>query len=183
MLDIRLIRENPDLVKQRLAGRNGGSELATQIDAVLACDSDRRKVETQLQELNAQRKSLSKEIGMKKRVGEPSDEIEATVKSFGAQITALNAKTTELGEQQQTLLLNIPNLPHADAPVGADESANPELRVWGEKPTFQFTPTDHMAIGERLGLLDPDRGAKISGSGFMLYTLVRTAIKKSVRHS
>ena len=168
MLDIRLIRENPDFVKSRLATRGGGDE--TKIDDVLRVDADRRKVETALQQFNADRKRLSKEIGGKKSRGETSDDLEERVRKIGEQITALDAQTTAAEEQQKNLLLEIPNLPHATVPAGKDPSANKVVRSWGEKPHLSGKVLDHVMIGEKLKLFDLERAAKLSGSGFICFT-------------
>jgi len=167
MLDIRLIREIPDEVKSRLASR--GSDLSAEVDAILACDIERRRSETELQQLQADRKRLSKEIGGLRARGEDSSAIEAQVKSFGERMEELNRETSELDEKQRTLLLNIPNLPSPTTPVGADASENPVLREWGAKPTLARSE-DHITIGERLSLFDFERATKISGSGFVVYT-------------
>ena len=171
MLDIRLIREQPDFVKTRLLTR-GGSEAKVAVEQVLACDIRRRRIETQLQTQNAERNRLSKEIGMKRGRGEPTADQEAQVRGIGEQIVALNRQVGEADEEQRTLLLNIPNLPHPAAPIGKDAADNPVVRTWGEKPVFASgtTPQEHVQIGTRLGLFDLERAAKISGSGFVCFT-------------
>lgn len=168
MLDIRLIRENPDLVKSRLAARRGNA--ASLVDAILACDQRRRSAETRLQQLQADRKRLSKEIGGMKARGEDSSTIEAQVRGIGDEITTLNTEATTLDQEQRDLLLQVPNLPHEAAPIGEDASGNPVVKQWGEKPTFSFTPRSHVEIAEQLRLLDFERAAKISGSAFVTFT-------------
>jgi len=168
MLDIRLIREKPDYVRERLATRGG--EASLKIDEILACDRSRRELETRLQQLNSDRKRLSKEIGMKRSKGEESAELEAQVRGIGEEITRLNEQTAQADEAQRDLLLQLPNLPHDKNPIGVDAKDNPELRTWGEKPTYAFTPADHMVLGAKLSLFDPERAAKISGSGFICFT-------------
>ncbi len=167
MLDIRLIREQPDFVKARLATR-GGADVA-KIDEVLNVDAERRKAETALQQLNADRKRLSKEIGGKRSRGELSEELETRVREIGDQISLLNEQTSATDEQQKTLLLGIPNLPHANAPIGKDSSANPVVRSWGEKPALSAPVLDHVALGTQLKLFDLERAAKLSGSGFICF--------------
>ncbi|MFL6589055.1 MAG: serine--tRNA ligase [Chthoniobacterales bacterium] len=167
MLDIRLIREQPDLVKGRLATR-GGDE-AAKIDEVLAVDADRRKAETALQQLNADRKRLSKEIGGKRAKGEATAEIEAEVREIGDQISRLSEQTAAFDERQKELLLGIPNLPHANAPIGKDAADNPVIRTWGDKPKLTQA-LDHVALGAKLKLFDLERAAKLSGSGFICFT-------------
>jgi seryl-tRNA synthetase len=167
MLDIRLIREQPDFVKSRLATRGG--EDAAKIDEVLRVDGERRKAETALQQLNGDRKRLSKEIGGKRAKGEATQEIEARVREIGDEIALLNERSSTADEQQKQLLLGIPNLPHANAPVGKEASDNPVLRSWGEKPELK-EPLDHVALGTKLKLFDLERAAKLSGSGFICFT-------------
>jgi seryl-tRNA synthetase len=178
MLDIRLIREQPDFVKSRLATR--GEEDIAKIDEVLRVDGERRKAETALQQLNADRKRLSKEIGGKRSRGESSEELEARVREIGDQITLLNEQTSAADEQQKALLLGIPNLPHAEAPIGRDASANPVVRSWGEKPALRDPVLDHVALGTQLKLFDPERAAKLSGSGFICFTGVGAKLERSL---
>ena len=168
MLDIRVIREQADFVKSRLAARGG--EDAAKIDDVLRVDAERRKAETALQQLNGDRKRLSKEIGGKRAKGETADELETRVREIGDQIALLNEQTSAADEQQKELLLGIPNLPHANAPVGKEASDNPVIRSWGEKPELKGTPLDHLALGTNLKLFDLERAAKLSGSGFICFT-------------
>jgi seryl-tRNA synthetase len=168
MLDIRLVREKPDFVKERLATRGGGDE--SKIDELLKIDNERRKNETALQQLNAERNKLSKEIGAKRSRKEGSDELEARVRKIGEEIIDLTARTNAFEEQQRTLLLEIPNLPHESVPVGKDASANPVVRSWGEKPKLSGKVLDHVALGTKLKLLDLERAAKISGSSFICFT-------------
>ena len=168
MLDIRLIREKPDFVRERLATRGGGDE--DKIDILLRIDADRRKAETALQQLNADRKKLSKEIGGKRSRGEASADLEERVRKIGDEIALLTEQTSRAEEEQNKLLLEIPNLPHADAPMGKDASANPVVRSWGEKPKLRGKVLDHVAIGEKWRLFDLERAAKLSGSGFICFT-------------
>ena len=169
MLDIRLIREKPDFVRERLATRGGGDK--GKIDEVLKLDVDVRKTQTELQRLYAERNRLSKEIGAKRAKGEESRELVDQVNSIGSEINKLEeaslAEGSELREQQ--LLLEIPNLPHESVPVGKDPSANRVVRSWGEKPQLT-NPADHVALGAKLNLFNPDWAAKLSGSGFICFT-------------
>ncbi|MGI8481658.1 MAG: serine--tRNA ligase, partial [Chthoniobacterales bacterium] len=168
MLDIRLIREQPDFVKERLATRAGDE--ARKVEELLQVDRERRKAETGLQQLNADRKRLSKEIGAKRGHGELTEELEQRVREIGDEITELTHRTTVAEEAQQRLLLEIPNLPHLNVPVGIDASANPVIRSWGEKAQFSAPILDHVALGARLKLFDLERATKLSGSGFICFT-------------
>jgi seryl-tRNA synthetase len=167
MLDIRLIREKPDFVRERLAARGGGDD--AKIDDVLRVDVERRKAETALQQLNADRKRFSKEIGGKKSRGEATAELENRVREIGDQIAELNARTAAAEQEQNDLLLRMANMPHESVPVGRDAAANRVLRTWGEKPKLS-KPADHVTLGTELKLLDMERAAKLSGSGFICFT-------------
>ncbi len=166
MLDIREIRENPDAVRDRLKLRGGDTWKL--IDEVLACDETRRRAETDKQALQSQRKQISKQIGMLKSKGEDSSAVEAEVRAIKERIESLDAEADQAGARQTDLLLNIPNLPHAACPVGEDETANPVVREWGEKPSIS-DPKDHLDLAESLGLISIDDATRIAGSGFAVY--------------
>src|SRR3982075_899040 len=178
MLDIRLVREKPDFVKERLATRGGGDE--AKIDELLKIDNERRKNETTLQQLNAERNKLSKEIGAKRSRKEASDELEARVRQVGEEIVDLTARTNQFEEQQKNLLLQIPNLPHESVPVGKDPSENRVVRSWGEKPKLSGKVLDHVSLGTKLKLLDLERAAKISGSGFICFTCAGARLERAL---
>jgi len=178
MLDIRLIREQPDFVKSRLATRGGGDE--AKIDEVLAVDAERRKMETALQQCNADRKRLSKEIGAARARGEDSGELEERVRLIGDESAELVRQTATAEERQRDLLLNIPNLPHPGGPIGTSAVDNPVVRSWGEKPHFDFPVLDHVALGTRLKLFDPERATKLSGSGFICFTGAGAGLERAL---
>ena len=168
MLDIRLIREKPDFVRERLATRGGDD--AAKIDELLKVDAERRNTETELQQLQADRNRLSKEIGAKKSKKEATADLEAEVKEIGQKIVDLEQRAARFEEQQRTLLLETPNLPHESVPVGKDASGNKVVREWGEKPKLSGKVLDHVALGEKLKILDLERATKLSGSGFICFT-------------
>lgn len=167
MLDIKLIRENPDHVKQRLQTRASGDETA--IDELLQIDVERRKLITEVENLQSERNRISKEVGLRKRQGESADDLLSGMKEQSDRISVLERERADIEERQRAILLTIPNLPHDQCPVGADASANPEIYRWGEAPKFDFEPKDHVALGTALGILDFEAGAKISGSGFFVF--------------
>jgi seryl-tRNA synthetase len=167
MLDIRLIREKPDFVRERLATRGGGDE--AKIAEVLRVDAERRKIETQLQRLQADRNRLSREIGVKRSRNEPSEELETQVRKIGNEIGDLTERASAFDEEQRNLLLETPNLPHESVPIGSDPSANRAVRSWGVKPQLS-DPADHVALGQKLKILDLERAAKLSGSDFICFT-------------
>ncbi|MBX6326685.1 MAG: serine--tRNA ligase, partial [Chthoniobacterales bacterium] len=167
MLDIRLIREKPDLVRERLASRGNGDE--AKVDEVLRVDAERRKVETALQQLNAERNRLSKEIGARKASGEASDELQERVRQIGDQIAQLNARAAAVEDEQRNLLLQMANLPHPSVPLGRDAGANRVIRAWGQKPPMN-EPADHVRLGTRLRLFNLEWATRLSGSGFICFT-------------
>ena len=167
MLDIRLIREKPDFVRARLATRGGGDE--AKIDEVVRMDAERRQFQTALQQLNADRNRLSKEIGRRRSSGEVTDKLEQRVRQIGDQIADLNARTAAAEAAQNNLLLQIANLPHASVLIGKDPSENRVVRSWGEKPRLT-KPADHVALGTSLNLFNPEWAARLSGSGFICFT-------------
>ncbi|MGB0774324.1 MAG: serine--tRNA ligase [Akkermansiaceae bacterium] len=168
MLDIKAIREDAAAIKERLASRGGDSHLL--IDEVLACDETRRKGETDKQSLQSERKQLSKQIGalMGQGKADEAESIKEQVRVIGEKISALDEETEAATSRQTELLMSIPNLPHADCPVGADEDANPELRTWGEKPNIA-EPLDHVALAEKHNLISFEDGTRLTGSGYVVY--------------
>jgi len=173
MLDIRLVREKPDFVKERLATRGGGDE--AKIDELLAVDAQERHELNELQKLNAERNRLSKEIGALRVQKKESEALEDQVRSLNDNIAMRELMLKGDSEatlifKRRKLLLEIPNLPHESVPIGKDASLNPVVRSWGEKPKLSRKVLDHVALGTKLKLLDLERAAKISGSGFICFT-------------
>lgn len=168
MLDIRVIRENPQIVKDRVKLRGGEHWML--VDRVLECDEKRRKIETEKQALSQERNKSSKSIGalIKEGKKEEAEQMKARMTDLGERLRELEIAAAAAAEEQEQLLLAIPNMPHEGAPVGADETANPVLRTWGEKPQID-EPKDHVQIANALGLLDFEAAARISGSGFIVY--------------
>jgi seryl-tRNA synthetase len=166
MLDIREIRENPATFRDRLKARGGAHW--TLIDEVLACDETRRRVETEKQALQSERKQTSKQIGILKGKGEDTSAIESQVRAINEKIAALDAQADEAAESQHELLMSIPNLPHPDCPPGNDDSANPVVRTWNDKPDIAG-PKDHLELAEALGLISLEDATRIAGSGFAVY--------------
>jgi seryl-tRNA synthetase len=166
MLDIRVIRENPAAVQDRLKSRGGDHWKL--VDDVLACDETRRAAETLKQQLQNSRKTISKEIGMLKSKGGDTSAIESEVRGINDRITALDAEVETASSRQTELLLNLPNLTHDACPVGNDESANPVVREWGKKPEI-VEPKDHVELALKHGLINWDDGVRTAGSGFVVY--------------
>ncbi len=167
MLDIRLIREDPAAVQQRLRARGG--DHWQKIDQVLACDSSRRAAETERQQLQAERNRLSKEIGIGRKNGQDTSDLEQQVRDLAGRLETIGHDADRADAEQRDLLLQIPNLPHAECPPGLTEADNPGVRSWGEQPSFDFTPLDHVELGKTLGILDFEAAARLSGSGFAVF--------------
>ncbi len=165
MLDIRLIREKPDWVKARLATRGGEYP----VDRILELDAERRRLIAEVDGLRHERKTLSEEIGHLKRQGEEAPELVARVKEIGERLKALEERLREIEGEQKRLLLEIPNLPHESVPLGEDETQNQVVKRWGDLPEFDFEPRPHWEIGVRLGILNFEQAAKITGSRFVVY--------------
>lgn len=166
MLDIRLLRDQPDRVKQRLAARGSGFDEA--VDAVLACDTRRRSSQTRLQALQAERNKLSRQIGVLRGQGGETAPLEAEVRAQAAAMDELAGESAACEAEQLDLLLRIPNLPDETVPAGRNAAENPVVRTWGEISPKSDRP-DHLEIAERLGLVDSARATKLSGSGFVCY--------------
>ena len=170
MLDIKLIREQPEFVRERLATRGAGDE--AKIDEILSLDEQRRKLLNEVEALKATRNRVSKEIGalMAQKKPDEAEARKAETRSLGDQIAALDKTIAETETARDGLMLRLPNLPHATVPVGKTAADNVEVSHWGEKPRFAFEPKSHVDLCESLGLVDFARGTKLSGSGFLLYT-------------
>lgn len=165
MLDIKLIRENPDKINELLKRRN--PELS--IDEVIKIDEERRKIQTKADELRAKRKSESQKIGLMKKNGENTDAIQEEVRLLGDEIKELEDKQTELDNAQRDILLHTPNIPDETTPIGLSEDDNVEVYKWGEPTKFDFEPKAHWDICEEKNLVDFERGVKLSQSRFTLY--------------
>jgi seryl-tRNA synthetase len=170
VLDIKLIREQPDLVRQRLATRGAGDE--AKIGELLKLDEQRRKFLAEVETLKAQRNRISKEIGalMGQKKTAEAEVKKVETKNLGDKIVALDKQATEIEAARNSLMLQLPNLPHESVAVGKSAEDNPVLRIVGEKENFAFKPKSHVELCESLKLVDFARGAKLSGSGFLLYT-------------
>lgn len=165
MLDIKLIRENPDKINELLKRRN--PELS--INEVIAIDEERRKIQTKADELRAKRKSESQKIGLMKKNGENTDEIQEDVRVLGDEIKELEEKQNALDFKQRDILLHIPNIPDETTPIGASDADNVEVYKWGEPRKFDFEYKAHWDLCEEKNLVDFERGVKLSQSRFTLY--------------
>ena len=170
MLDIKLIREKTDFVRQRLALRGAGDE--AKIDELLKFDDRRRKALAEVETLKSQRNRVSKEIGalMGQKKNAEAEAKKSETKNLGDQIAVLDKQAAESEAVRDALMLQLPNLPHESVPAGRSAEDNPEIRVHGAKQNYDFKPKSHVELCESLKLVDFARAAKLSGSGFLLYT-------------
>lgn len=165
MLDLKFIRENPDLVKNAVINKNENSD----IDTVLKYDSERRAIIIEKEALEAQRNKVSKEIAAAKKQKQDASELIASMRKVGDKISRQTEKFRDIENLLHEKLLMITNIPHHDVPIGKDETDNKIIEYIGEKRKFDFKIRPHWEIGEIVGALDIARGVKVSGSGF--YTL------------
>ncbi len=179
MLDVRAVREDPEPFRKGLARRNLGDA----VDEILRLDEHRRELTTRVEELRATQNRASKGIGAAE--GNEKQRLIAEVSSVSAQVKALEPQLADAEAQLAELLAKVPNVPHDSAPDGFSDEDAVEIRRRGEPPTFDFEPRDHAALGELLGVLDTERGAKVGGSRFVYllgdivhvqFALVRHAI-------
>lgn len=166
MLDIRFIRENTDVVKAAMTNRNA----AVDVNAALTLDNQRREIVAEVEVLKAERNAISKSIGQMIKEGKDPEGIKAQVREMGDKISAYDGEIRDIESRLREILLYIPNMPAESTPVGKDEKDNPVIRSWGEKKELDFEPKAHWDLGQTLGLFDLERGAKIAGSGFPLFT-------------
>jgi seryl-tRNA synthetase len=164
VLDLKLIREQPAAVARALADK-GGAEL---IDQILARDTERRRILKEAEELKALRNRASEAIGQAKRRGEDASAEQARMREVGDRVKALDADLKTVDEAIETLLVQVPNVPHPSVPPGKSDDDNVEVRRWGTPRDFTFTPKPHEEVGEALGLLDMERASRIAKSRFAI---------------
>lgn len=168
MLDMKLFRENPDLVREGLKNKNEKDR----VDEVLELDKQRRELIIKADELKTRRNQVSQQVGQLKKAGQDASAIIAEMKLVGDQIAEFDGKLSDVEEELDKLLRYIPNLAHSSVPVGKTAEDNVETKKWlpeGFSFETDFPHLDHIELGKKLRILDFERGAKISGSGFPLY--------------
>jgi len=166
MLDLKLIRKNYEEVRKRLSLR--GEEYVKLLDEVYKLDKQKREIQKEVENLRALLNRKSKEYGRLKREGKEDENLKRELTEIKENLQRLEEELKLLEEKLNYYLLRIPNLPHPSVPVGEDEKDNVEVRRWGEPPKFDFEPKPHWELGEKLGILDFERGAKLSGSRFVV---------------
>jgi len=166
MISLKEIREDPDRISQAATAKGE----SIQIEKLLELDNKSRELIQDVEEKKAERNRISEKIAQLKREGDNADGLISEMRELSLQIKERDGTLAELKEQLDNLLRWVPNVPHESVPVGDNQSANKLIRTWGEEPSFDFTPLNHTDLAESLELLDFTRAAKISGSGFPLYT-------------
>ena len=178
MLDIKMVRANPDLVKQAMKTRN--KEMDAQVDRVIAIDAERRELSAKADGVKARQNAASKDIARLKKEGGDASAIMDEMKRLAEEGKELSARAADLETEQRNILLSIPNIPHASVPVGKDDTENVEQRRWGEPRAFDFEPEAHWDIGKRLELFDPEVAAKITGKRFHVYKGLGARLERSI---
>ena len=176
MLDMKFVRENPELVVEAVKRRNGNLDLTE----FLELDKKRREITVQVETLKSERNTASQEIGKLKKAGQDATEQMAAVRALGDKIAEDDKELKEIEARLKEILLTIPNIPADDVPVGADDSANPVVRTWGEPGKFDFEPKAHWDIGEGLNIIDFERGVKVSGARYIFYRGLGARLERAV---
>lgn len=177
MLDSKLIRNNPEAVRRGLKNRRADPSL---VDRFLAVDEEWRRLISEIDELRAKRNKVSDQIGEMKRKKEKTDDLVAEMKGLSSKIKELDEEQRKIEQRLNEIALVIPNLPHMSVPIGVDSRDNREVRSWGEKRKFDFKPKAHDELGEKLGILDFEQAAKISGSRFVVYKGLGAALERAL---
>ena len=176
MLDLKFIRENPDLVKEGINLKNENGD----IDKIIELDEERRKIIVQVEQLKKERNDNSQLVSKYKKEKKDASEVIEKTKSISAQIKNLDEKLAEIEVTIKKQLDWIPNLPHETAPKGKSAADNKEIKTWGKIPEFDFDILDHLELGMRLDILDFKRGGKITGSGFPVYKGLGATLERAL---
>lgn len=178
MLDIKLIRTNPMLVKQAM--KNRGKDMDLLIDEILNLDEQRRLASSKADELKSEQNKASKEIPNLKKQGVDTSELMEQMKKIADEVKELDLQINTLEEKQQEMMYSFPNVPHETVPIGKDETQNIEIRKIGTPPTFPYEAKPHWELGERLGILDPERAAKVTGARFHFYKGLGARLERAI---
>lgn len=178
MLDIRVIRENPEKVKAAMKSRN--KDMDAQVDRVLEIDAARRELMGKADALKAEQNAASKEIPRIKKEGGDISEIMSRMNEIKESVKKLDAELADLDAAQKALMYEFPNIPNESVPIGKDDSENVEVRRWGEPTKFDFEPKAHWDIGADLGILDPETAAKVTGTRFHFYKDLGARLERAI---
>ena len=178
MLDIKVIRENPEMVKAAMKTRN--KDMDALVDEIIAIDEKRRELSSKRDSLKAEQNAASKQIPAIKKAGGDISEIMAKMNAVKEAIKADEDELNALEAKQKTLIYEFPNIPNASTPIGKDDSENVEIRRWGEPRKFDFEAKPHWDIGAELGILDPETAAKVTGARFHFYKDKGARLERSI---
>lgn len=167
MLDIKFVRNNPEIIKETLLRRNYSN---INISRLFSLEGQRREILTRLEELRHQRNEVSKEIALLKKNGQDASSPIAKMKEVSSEIKRMDKDLSDILKEFNELMMLLPNIPHESVPAGKNEKDNTVVRIRGDIPRMDFEPLPHWELGERLGILDFSRAAKISGARFAVYT-------------
>lgn len=176
MLDIKVLRTEPDKIRQALKNRNNDLDITPAIEL----DKQRRELLADVEQKKAKQNEITKQIPAMKKAGENTDAVFAEMKELSDEIKEDDTKLSAINEELRNYMLRIPNIPNDSVPVGKDDSENVEMRRWGEPRKFDFDAKAHWDIGTDLDILDFDRGAKIAGTRFTVYKGLGSRLERSV---
>jgi len=176
MLDLKFVIENSDLVRKAVADKNEKAD----IDKIIELDAKRKELIGDVEKKKSERNTTTAAIARMKKAGEDASTAISAMKALGEEIAGFDKQLREVENELRELMLTIPNIPDPSTPVGHGEDDNVEIKSWGEKPKFDFTPAPHWELGEKLHLFDLPTGAKISGSGFILKTGVGARLERAL---
>jgi seryl-tRNA synthetase len=176
MLDLKFIRENPDLVRRGVQSKKENADL----DAILALDEERRSILVEADQLKAVRNRVSKEIGKAVKTGGNPTDLKNQMREVSERISSFDARLKEIETDLAERLLWVPNVPHISVPLGVSSEDNQLYRTWDQEPTFDFPLKDHLTLGQELDILDFPRGSKIAGSGFPVYKGKGAALERAL---
>lgn len=178
MLDIKLIRQDPQKVKDGV--RRRGKDLDAAVDEILSIDKERRELSSMADGLKAEQNKASKEIPALKKAGQDVSAVMAKMKEYSDKVKECDGKIAALEARQREILLSIPNIPNESVPTGRDDTENKEIRRWKEPPSFPYEPRAHWDIGAALGILDPETAAKVTGARFHFYKGLGARLERAV---
>ena len=176
MLDIKILRTEPEKIREALKKRNNDLDITPAIEL----DVKRREILSEVEAKKATQNEINKKIPAMKKAGEDTTEIFAQMREHGAEVKELDDKVREIDEELRNFMLRIPNMPNEQVPVGEDDTQNVEIRKWGEPRSFDFEAKAHWDIGTDLNILDFERGAKISGTRFTVYRGLGARLERAV---
>ena len=176
MLDMDFIRRNPDAVKDAIRNKNESAD----VDALLKLDEERRSVMFESEQLRGKKNDVSRTISQMKKSGDDASALISEMRDIGAKIKEYDEKLEELEPRIREICVRIPNVPAKDVPIGADERDNEEVKAWGERKTFDFKPKPHWDLAKKLGIIDFETAAKLSGTGFALYVGVGAKLERAL---